>query len=259
MTGRQTVPGLERWRAHLPDLRAARIPLIALIAVACFLAATGVLVTIDRLWPQWTLAGQFAVFLFVYVWVGQIFRRRDSYRARWGERAYQNAFARHVLPGMPVALAGLAHIAYMPGPPIAFGWARVPVVVAGAVLAISGGLLWFRSYFTFGVDSLALLYVYFPEEGRLVDSEIYSVIRHPVYSAVAQLCLAIGIWRGNWFSVAFALFVPIGLMFWLRRVEEPELIERFGEGYAEYRRRVPAYWPRPRDWGKFIRFLISGR
>jgi protein-S-isoprenylcysteine O-methyltransferase Ste14 len=53
--------------------------------------------------------------------------------------------------------------------------------------------------------------------------------------------------------------MPVGLTLWLRLVEEPELIERFGQGYATYRRNVPAFWPKPRDAGKFLRFLISGR
>jgi len=30
--------------------------------------------------------------------------------------------------------------------------------------------------------------------------------------------------------------------------EEPVLSERFGAEYAEYRRHVPAWWPRLRPW-----------
>jgi protein-S-isoprenylcysteine O-methyltransferase Ste14 len=42
----------------------------------------------------------------------------------------------------------------------------------------------------------------------------------------------------------------------VRLVEEKELLERFPQ-YAEYRRKVPAFW----TWqvGKFWRFLVSGR
>jgi protein-S-isoprenylcysteine O-methyltransferase Ste14 len=31
---------------------------------------------------------------------------------------------------------------------------------------------------------------------------------------------------------------------WLKLVEEPELEQRFGASYSEYRRRVPMFWPR---------------
>ncbi len=53
--------------------------------------------------------------------------------------------------------------------------------------------------------------------------------------------------------------MPVILTLWLRLVEEPELIERFGGGYRAFRREVPAFWPRPRDVGRFYRFLLAGR
>jgi protein-S-isoprenylcysteine O-methyltransferase Ste14 len=93
----------------------------------------------------------------------------------------------------------------------------------------------------------------------LVDSSIYALIRHPTYSAVLRFGVAIGLWRGTWFSIAFALFMPVGMTIWLSLVEEPELIERFGEGYATYRRTVPAFAPRLRDLGKFWKFLVCGK
>jgi hypothetical protein len=47
---------------------------------------------------------------------------------------------------------------------------------------------------------------------------------------------------------------------WLRWAEEPELIERFGDGYRDYRRRVPAFFNfDPRTWGTLWRFLIMGK
>jgi protein-S-isoprenylcysteine O-methyltransferase Ste14 len=48
-------------------------------------------------------------------------------------------------------------------------------------------------------------------------------------------------------------------MLWLRLVEEPELIERFGQRYATYHRNVPAFWPRLGDARKYLQFLITGR
>jgi protein-S-isoprenylcysteine O-methyltransferase Ste14 len=159
---------------------------------------------------------------------------------------------------MPVIVAAIAHIGYMPGPAIPFGSARMLILGIAGLLAVVGLALWVRSMFAFGVDNLALLYVYFPEEGRLVDSSIYAVVRHPVYAAATYVCLALGLWRGTWPSLAFGLLAPFGLTVWLRLVEERELIERFGESYREYRRRVPAFYPRLQDWVKLLRFLATG-
>jgi protein-S-isoprenylcysteine O-methyltransferase Ste14 len=90
----------------------------------------------------------------------------------------------------------------------------------------------------------------------MVSSAIYAVLRHPAYSGAVRIGMAFGLWRGTWFSLLFGAFMPLGLTAWLRLAEEPELIERFGEGYAEYRRRVPAFWPRLRDLPRFWRFLM---
>jgi protein-S-isoprenylcysteine O-methyltransferase Ste14 len=64
--------------------------------------------------------------------------------------------------------------------------------------------------------------------------------------------------NGTWFALTCVLIFMLGLWGWVRLVEEKELLERFGPSYAEYRRRVPAFWPRPRDLGRFFKFLITG-
>jgi len=53
--------------------------------------------------------------------------------------------------------------------------------------------------------------------------------------------------------------VPLGLTLWLRTVEERELEVRFGDGYRQYRRRTPAFFPRTRNTLRFWRFLALGR
>ncbi len=259
MDKRARIPGFERLAAHVGDLRGGWVLLIPLVFLTFLAAATAAFIAIDRQGPFWAAVAELAAFGFVILWTGQVIWRRQAYRARWGELAYRNAFALHVLPGMPVVVAAIAHIAYLPGPRIAFGPAALPVLVLAVALLVSAAVLWIRSMWTFGVDNLSLLYVYFPEESRLVDASIYSVIRHPVYSAASQVCLGLGLWRGTWLSVAFGLFAPLGLTVWLRLAEERELIERFGESYGAYRRTVPAFYPRVRDWGKFFRFLLTGR
>lgn len=259
MTAQTRIRGVNKLVAHVPDFGAGFRPIIGLIALLSFAAATVMMVAIDQLWPASTGFGQIAAIIIGFVLAGQFFWRRQAYRAKWGALAYRNAFVRFILSGPPMIFAALAHNAYLPGARLLLGWAGTAVLILGLFLFVSGLVLWVRSILTFGIDNLAMLYVYFPNEGQMVNSSIYSVIRHPVYSAVAHLGLALGLWRGTWFSIAFGLFMPVGLLIWLRFVEEPELIERFGDGYAAYRRKVPAFWPRVQNWKKFFRFLITGR
>jgi len=231
----------------------------ASIAALMFALASAAMIAVDIFLPAWALAGQVVVILAGFGVAGQFFWRRKEYRAKWGERAYRNAFLRHMLPGLPMMFAAIFHTAYMPGERVPLGWATPIAAMLGLYFAATGFVLWARAGEYFGADNGGMLYVYFPDESRMIESAIYGILRHPMYSGAVRVGLALGLWRGTFFSILFGLFMPIGLTLWLRLAEEPELIERFGEAYAEHRRNVPAFWPRAAQWGKFWRFLISGR
>ena len=245
---------------HVPELKHRSRRLSALlIALSCFAAATSGMVIVDSLWPQWTAAGQIAGIAIGFALAGQFFWRRREYRKKYGDQSYRNAFLHFMLPGLPFMFAAIFHTAYLPGMRLPLNGVTPIVSMIGLYLLVTGALLYVRAYLVFGVDNLSMLYVYFPQEGRMVDSSIYSVLRHPAYSGAICIGMALGLWRGTAFSILFGLFMPIGLTIWLRLVEEPELIERFGEGYREYRQKVPAFWPRWQDVQKFWRFLIQGQ
>jgi len=244
--------------ARVPDLQKGRGPLIGLIVLVVFAAASGAMMAVDRRWPAWTLTGQVAGVLLGFVVTAQFFWRRKEYRAKYGDLAYRNAFAHFALPGLPIMFAAIFHTLYLPGARVLTGWLTPSSTMLGLYFIVTGFLLYLRSYRTFGMDNLAMLYVYFPEQGRLVNSSIYSLLRHPAYSGAVRMGLAFGLWRGTLWSVLFGLFMPVGLSLWLRLVEEPELVERFGQGYLDYRRTTPAFWPRWRDLRRFYMFLIKG-
>ena len=114
-----------------------------------------------------------------------------------------------------------------------------------------------RSIGTFGIDNAALVSLYYPEESAMEDHAIYSVMRHPIYTG--WLLWMAG---GTLFGLSLYGFLEFGVFFaalvvWLRRVEEPELVDRFGESYREYRREVPAFVPRPDSAGAYVAFLLG--
>jgi protein-S-isoprenylcysteine O-methyltransferase Ste14 len=253
-------PGQDELKTHLPDLQSPVLRLLmALIGLISFTTATTIMIAVDRFFPAWTLLGQMGVLTLAFLLESQFFRQKIRLKNRLGNMAYRYAFRAYILPSASVIFAVILHTAYLPGDRVVTGYAATVIPVIVVYLLLTGFIILARAIFTFGADNLALLYVYFPEEGRLVDSSIYALIRHPAYSAVLRIGVAIGLWRGTWFSMAFALFMPVGMNIWLKLVEEPELIERFGEGYVAYRRKVPAFIPRMRDWGKFWRFLVCGK
>lgn len=88
-----------------------------------------------------------------------------------------------------------------------------------------------------------------PEEDPvLLNDGIYGRMRHPRYLAAL---LGIAAWsmmanHGTGYAVA-ALVIPA--LWGLIRMEERELIDRFGDAYLEYRERVPAIIPRTKLGG----------
>jgi protein-S-isoprenylcysteine O-methyltransferase Ste14 len=130
-------------------------------------------------------------------------------------------------------------------------WIRV--IISGVLFIL--GLLTMRSaILTFGLDYMAVVYLYFPEESEIQDHAIYSVIRHPTYLAGIILGIAGLFFRFSVYSILLCLifFLVFRLQIWQ---EEKELVERFGEGYIEYRKNVPALIVRPSKIKAYFKFL----
>ena len=251
--------GMEQLRKHVPDLNTPRgRARIGLYLLGWFVLVTLYFVISDHI-PTWSIDSQIVVIATGFLVLRLFFTHKKEYQEKYKELAYRNAFAHYGIPGLAIIMAAVAHTAYMNGPFVPRGWWTTVFIVLGIWLLIIGATLWIRGIFAFGLDNLALLYAYYPEEGKIVDSNIYSVLRHPVYAGALRVIIGLALLNGNGNSIAFILFAPLGLFGWIRLVEEKELIERFGQSYLDYRKRIPAFWPRLRDMGKFFTFLFTGR
>ncbi|MDD5318161.1 MAG: isoprenylcysteine carboxylmethyltransferase family protein [Candidatus ainarchaeum sp.] len=83
-----------------------------------------------------------------------------------------------------------------------------------------------------------------PGEGqRLVTAGIYSKIRHPINASFFILVLGMALVAGSPLAALLFALHSVGLLLRTRQ-EEKELAERFGEEYADYARKVPAFIPR---------------
>jgi protein-S-isoprenylcysteine O-methyltransferase Ste14 len=78
---------------------------------------------------------------------------------------------------------------------------------------------------------------------QLITTGVYAIIRHPRY---VQLCL--GLWGSAFIANYLALYLAAALwlpgIYFLVRLEEKELRDRFGPAYDEYGQRVPRFLPR---------------
>jgi protein-S-isoprenylcysteine O-methyltransferase Ste14 len=82
-------------------------------------------------------------------------------------------------------------------------------------------------------------------ESKLLDQGIYGRVRHPRYLGIGLGTLGWALFSGYTGAVAVAIGT-IPALYLVTVFEERELLERFGNEYAEYRTRVPRLIPRLR-------------
>lgn len=94
--------------------------------------------------------------------------------------------------------------------------------------------------------------------GRLAKEGLYGVVRHPQYTGLFLALFGEGV--VHWPTVfSVALFPLIVLAYaLLARKEEQAMVAKFGEEYREYRRHVPAFFPRLGEWRRLGRVLARG-
>jgi protein-S-isoprenylcysteine O-methyltransferase Ste14 len=72
----------------------------------------------------------------------------------------------------------------------------------------------------------------------IVDTGIYSVIRHPQYTAGIYFSLALVLWAQNWIILALGVVVIPSVYIDIVMADQHEL-EKFGDDYKKYMERVP--------------------
>ena len=116
-----------------------------------------------------------------------------------------------------------------------FGWSYVPtwaVAVASAVLLISYAL-----YAEVMRENAYLSRTVEVQEGQtVVDTGLYSVVRHPMYAVTVWLFLAIPVVLGSWW--ALLCFLPYLPAIIVRICNEEKVLTSGLLGYDEYKKRV---------------------
>jgi protein-S-isoprenylcysteine O-methyltransferase Ste14 len=282
------IPGFDGFRKHLPDysdkdafkifLRLPRFAVLFLfLAVALFhslkllnlLFESEIWVVLESIVPLITYI--FLVF-FGTVTAQKGFNYKAKLQAINKEKAYQMV-VKSVLAGIAMVFAGILY-GYFPiifpmsemtrnlAQPFdddSFGIVfKVVRILFGLVLLILAGRTAFRAIQDFGIDTASLVYVYYPEEAKVVDDEIYSIVRHPMYLSivlfgVGSFCIYFSIYS------LILLIIIIGSFYRHILCEEKELLERFGPSYKDYSKKTPAILIKTKDWGKYFMFLNGSK
>ncbi len=242
-----------------PEARSTIAPgRAALLPAGIFVLVTLFFLWVDRVFAEWMPDGEILFITLGFLILSLFYSQKPVYLQKYGSQAYPKAFTRFAGPGLAILFASLLHLAYMPGPLIPDLWWKDVLIAAGWLCILASLLLLLRGIQAAGLDRLTMRCVYFPEGDRLLDSKLYGFLRHPNWSGMMHLGFGLALVSGGWFSLLVAILLPLGFSGWIRLVEEKELLERFGQAYAEYRKRVPAFWVKPRDFPAYVVLMVTG-
>jgi protein-S-isoprenylcysteine O-methyltransferase Ste14 len=106
--------------------------------------------------------------------------------------------------------------------------------VIGGLLIIQGWRIIHREYWSKEED-----------EGRLVTEGIYSYVRHPQYTGFMIMTLGLLI---HWATLPLLIMWPLLVRqyYKLAKMEESEMIDKFGEEYQSYMKKTPRFFPKIR-------------
>jgi len=196
---------------------------------------------------------------------------RKKYRERHGELAYQRLYYRFMIYTLPFGAASLYFpillktdyflpvIISLPSHFVTKNLlpkeiAPFIVIPLGVFLIIVGALIRKPSGgFDFDIDSY--VYLMFPEKSRKVEGGIYDYVRHPRYLGRVFLVMGLGVLANNILALGIAVIHFLSY-FMLIKIEDGELVKRFGESFRQHQKEVPALIPKYGNWRKVVKFVF---
>ena len=206
----------------------------AIIKFAAGLILVGLLLFLPAgtfaFWQAWLFIGILFVPMLIAGFV-MMFRSPELLRKRLNAKEEQKE------QKAVVALSGIMFLAAFvtAGLNFRFRWLVLPAwaVIVGAVVfllayAMYAEVLRENTYLSRTVEV--------QENQQVIDTGLYGIVRHPMYSATLFLFLSMGIILGSPYSFAILLFyIPIIAK---RIKNEEKVLEEGLEGYSEYKARV---------------------
>ena len=122
-------------------------------------------------------------------------------------------------------------------PPLDYrlGWSPVPwyvSVIGDALVALS----FYFFYLVSKINTYAAANVRVEKGQRVVDTGVYSLVRHPMYFGTLFLIVGTPLALGSWWTL---LLTPVFLLLlYFRIASEEKVLMRDLAGYAEYQRKV---------------------
>jgi protein-S-isoprenylcysteine O-methyltransferase Ste14 len=148
----------------------------------------------------------------------------------WADRLILFAFMGTAFVGVPaVAALDAFHLHVLPSPPLVLASVGLGLFAVGwTIIAVA-----------LRANPFAVTVVRLQNERQhtVVDTGIYSVVRHPMYAGNPLVNVGLSLWLGSYAAVLFAA-IPLALLM-VRIGLEERFLRRELPGYPEYAARVP--------------------
>ena len=136
-----------------------------------------------------------------------------------------------------VKLSGLMFLAgfIVAGLGVRFGWLALPkgVTIGAAVVFLIAYLLYAE---VLRENTYLSRTIEVQENQKVIDTGLYSIVRHPMYSATLLLFLSMPLVLGSLYS--FLIFLAYPFIIAKRIVHEESFLEKELSGYREYKKNV---------------------
>lgn len=211
-----------------------KLSLNALIKFICGLLLVGLLIFLPAGTLNYIGGWTFLGLLFVPIFIMGIFlllKAPDLLKKRLDGKEKEDTQKGVVAFSALIFIAGFV----IAGLDFRFEWSNVPtaiVIIASALFLVAYGLyaevMRENAYLSRTIEV--------QEDQKVIDTGLYSVVRHPMYMATILLFLMIPLILGSWY--AFIIFCSYPIIIALRIKNEEQLLTEQLSGYAEYKQKV---------------------
>ena len=148
-----------------------------------------------------------------------------------------NAKEKQAKQSLVVKLSGLMFLAgfIVAGLDYRFGWFPLPkaVSIVAAVVFLLGYILY---AIVLKQNAYLSRTIEIQENQKVIDTGLYGIVRHPMYSATLLMFLAMPLVLGS--LISFAIFLAYPALIIIRLRSEEEFLEKELIGYTEYKTKV---------------------
>ena len=184
-------------------------------------------------WSYWQAWMYIGVLIIPMLFVLAYFMKRDPELLERRMKMREERGQQRRIIGVSVLFFILGYI--LPGFDIRYGWSDMPawVSIAAAVVMFLSYLLVFR---TMQVNSYLSRIIEVAENQKVIDTDVYGIVRHPMYVGMIVLYVVSPVVLGSWWAIIPALvIIPVIVA---RILDEEKALESELTGYKEYKQKV---------------------